>query len=120
MGQSAIASAESLRLPVGTTGESITVKAELNAGEALDLRDAPGDKTLAVILAYLEGWTFVGPGDAPLPYSPQQSLADRRDTLRALKVSVLGAIVNALEPHVSAAQRAVEEKKTTPPSEAAS
>jgi hypothetical protein len=120
MGTSAIASAESIRLPVGTNGDFITVKAELNAGEALDLADAPGDKTLAAIMAYLEGWSFVGIGDQPLPYSPQQSIADRRDTLRALKVSVLRAIVTALEPHVLAQQQAVEEKKTIPPTEAAS
>jgi hypothetical protein len=120
MGHCAIASAESIRLPVGTNGDFITVKAELTAGEALDLADVPGDKTLAAIIAYLEGWSLVGIGDQPVPYSPQQSIAERRDTLRALKVSVLRAIVAALEPHVTAQQQAVEEKKTTPPSEAAS
>jgi hypothetical protein len=114
MGHNAIASVESIRLPVGTNGDYITVKAELNAGEALDLSEAAGDKTLAAIIAYLEGWSLVGPSDVPIPYSPQQSIAERRDTLRALKVSAMRAIVDALEPHVLAQQRAIEEKKTIP------
>jgi hypothetical protein len=117
MGHCAIASAESVRLPL-SNGDFITVKTELNAGEALDLAAVPGDKTFAALIAYLEGWSLVGLDDHPLPYSPMQSVADRRDTLRALKFSVLREIVAVLEPHVTASQRAVEEKKT--PSEGAS
>lgn len=120
MGQSAIASAEEVRLPFGTNGDFIVVRQELNAGESMDLDREPGDKTLAAIVAYLVGWSLVGDDNAPLPYSPRLSLAARRDTLRALKVSVMRDIVAALEPHVLAQQVAVEEKKTTPPVEAGS
>ena len=119
MGHSAIASADAIRLPL-TNGDYITVKQELSAGEALDLAEEAGDKTIAAIMAYLEGWSLVGPDDVPVPYHPLLSRAERRDTLRALKVSVLKDIVAVLEPHVTAQQRAVEEKKTTPLVEAAS
>ncbi|HZD63875.1 MAG TPA: hypothetical protein VE200_13895, partial [Xanthobacteraceae bacterium] len=74
---------ESVRLPL-SDGDFITVKKELNAGEGLDLEAEPPPRTLPVILAYLVGWSFVGPGNIPIPYSLSQSAAERRDTLRSL------------------------------------
>ena len=119
MGRNSIASAEAIRLPLGD-GDFITVKQELNAGESIDLANEPGDKILASIMAYLIGWSLVGADDIPIPYHPMQSADERRATLRALTLSRLKEIVAVLEPHVTAAQREVEEKKTTPPVEVAS
>lgn len=119
MGTSAIASSESVRLPL-SNGDFLTVKKELNTGESLDLGDDPGNRTLATVLAYLVGWSLVGSDGAPLPYSPMQSLDERRDMLRALKTSVFEEMTDALLPHIKAARRVLEEKKTTPPVEVGS
>jgi len=104
---------ESVRLPL-SDGDFITVKKELNAGEGLDLEAEPPPRTLPVILAYLVGWSFVGAGNEPIPYSPMQSLDERRATLRNLDTATMDEIVEALAPHVRANRRAVEEKKTIP------
>jgi len=113
MGRNAIASADVVRVPL-PDGEFLTVKTELNAGEALDLADEPGNRTLAAVVAYLVGWSLVGQNDAPIPYSPAQSTDDRRDTLRALKSSTFEAITAALLPHIQKSRQAIAEKKTTP------
>jgi hypothetical protein len=111
MGRCRVASAEIVRLPL-SDGDFLTVKKELNAGEGLDLEAEPLPRTLAVILAYVVGWSFVGPGGAPIPYSPMQSFDERRDTLRSLDTATMDEIVEALAPHVRANRRAIEEKKT--------
>jgi hypothetical protein len=113
MGRSALASSDAVRLPL-SDGEYITVKKELNAGESFDLDDEPGNRTLNTVVAYLVGWSFVGPDDVPIPYSPMQSVAERRDTLRAVKESVMKEITDALLPHLVALRRAEQEKKTIP------
>ena len=113
MGRSAIASADVVRLPLAD-GEYITVKTELNAGEALDLDETPGSRTLNTVIAYLVGWSLTGPNDQPLHYNPAQSLEERRDTLRALRAVTFNAITDALLPHIRASRRAIEEKKTPP------
>jgi len=95
-------------------GDFLTVKKELNAGEGLDLQAVQGDRTLAAILAYLVGWSFVGADDQPLPYHPMQSIEERRATLCNLDTATMDEIIDALGPHMLAARRAVEEKKTTP------
>ena len=113
MGRSAIASGDVVRLPL-PDGEYIVVKTELNAGEALDLDESPGSKTLATVIAFLVGWSLVGDTDQPLPYSPMMSIDERRDTLRALRASTFNAITDALLPHIRASRQAIEEKKSTP------
>jgi hypothetical protein len=113
MGRCRVASADIVRLPI-SGGDFLTVKKELNAGEGLDLEAEPVPRTLAVILAYLVGWSLVGQDDTPIPFSPMQSLDERRATLRSLDTATMDEIVEALAPHVRANRRAVEEKKTTP------
>ena len=113
MGRCRVASSDVIRLPV-SDGDFLTVKKELNAGEGLDLEGEPAPRTLAVILAYLVGWSFLGTDQAPIPYSPMQSLEERRDTLRSLDTATMDEIVEALAPHLRANRRAVEEKKTIP------
>jgi hypothetical protein len=104
---------EAVRLPL-SDGDFITVKKELNAGEGLDLEAEPAPRTLPVILAYLVGWSFVGADNTPIPYSPMQSVDERRATLRNLDTATMDEIVEALAPHLRANRRAIEEKKTTP------
>jgi hypothetical protein len=113
MGRCRLASADVIRLPL-SDGDFLTVKQELTAGEGLDLEGEPVPRTLPVILAYLVGWSFVGEDDRPIPYSPMQSVEERRDTLRSLDTATMDEIVEALAPHLRANRRAVEEKKTTP------
>lgn len=113
MGRCRIASADVIRLPL-SDGDFLTVKKELNAGEGLDLEAEPAPRTVAVILAYLVGWSFVGTDGIPIPYSPMQSVEERRDTVRSLDTATMDEIVEALGPHVRANRRAVEEKKTIP------
>src|SRR6186713_1252099 len=113
MGRSRIASSDIMRLSL-SGGDFLTVKKELNAGEGLDLEAEPVPRTLAVILAYLVGWSFVGADQQPIPYSPMQSVDERRATLRNLDTATMDEIVEALAPHLRANRRAVEEKKTTP------
>lgn len=113
MGRCRMVTPESVRLPL-SEGDFITVKKELNAGEGLDLEAEPPPRTLPVILAYLVGWSFVGTGNEPIPYSPMQSLDERRATLRNLDTATMDEIVEALAPHLRANRRAVEEKKTIP------
>ena len=113
MGHSALASRDSVRLPL-SDGHYIIVKKELSAGESWDLDDAPGNRTQNAVLAYLVGWSFVGDDDLPIPYSPMQPLDERRDTLRAVKESRVKEITDVLLPHLVAIRRAEEEKKTTP------
>jgi len=114
MGRNSIASADVVRL-VLPDGDFISVKQELNAGESIDLAHEPGDKILSTILAYVVGWSLVGQDEIPIPYSPMQSVDERRATLRALTLSRMQEIVAVLEPHVVATQKTVEEKKTTQP-----
>jgi hypothetical protein len=113
MGRCRIVSPDVVRLPL-SDGDFLTVKKELNAGEGLDLEAEPLPRTLAVIVAYLVGWSFVGPGNIPIPYSLSQSAQERRDTLRSLDTATMDEIVEALAPHVRANRRTVEEKKTIP------
>jgi hypothetical protein len=113
MGRCALASSDVVRLPL-PDGEFLTVKTELTAGESIDLADEPGNRILAAVLAYLVGWSLVGFDDRPIPYSPAQSLEERRDTLRALKTTTFEAITAVLGPHIAASRRAIEEKKTIP------
>ena len=113
MGRCRMVTPESVRLPL-SEGDFITVKKELNAGEGLDLEAEPAPRTLPVILAYLVGWSFVGADNTPIPYSPMQSVDERRATLRNLDTATMDEIVEALAPHLRANRRAVEEKKTTP------
>jgi len=108
-----LASSDDIRLPL-PDGHFLTVKKELNAGEGLDLDDSTGNRAIETILAYLVGWSLVGPENVPLPYSPMQSLDERRATLRALKTAAMDEIVEAILPHLRANRRRVEEKKTTP------
>jgi hypothetical protein len=113
MGRSRLASSDIVRVSL-SDGDFLTVRKELNAGEGLDLEAAPPPRTLAVILAYLVGWSFVDDDQRPIPYSPTQAVEERRDTLRNLDTATMDEIVEALAMHVRANRRAVEEKKTTP------
>jgi len=108
-----LASSDDIRLSL-PDGHFLTVKKELNAGEGLDLDDSVGNRTIETILAYLVGWSLVGPDNTPLPYSPMQSIEERRATLRALKTAAMDDIGEALVPHIRANRRVVAEKKTIP------
>jgi hypothetical protein len=119
MGDSALASRDSVRLPL-SDGHYIIVKKELSAGESWDLDDAPGNRTQNAVLAYLVGWSFVGDDNLPIPYHPMLPLDERRDTLRAVKESRVKEMTDALLPHLVALRRAEQEKKTIPPVEVGS
>jgi len=96
-------------------GDFLTVKKELNAGEYVDyLTDRPADRVFAAPLAYLVGWSLVGVGGEPIPYSMGQSRDERRDVLRSLDQVTMLEIVKAIDAHASSTDRTVEEKKTIP------
>jgi hypothetical protein len=113
MRQCALASADVVRLPL-PDGHFITVKKELNAGEAVDLEYVTGNRTFPAVLAYLVGWSLVGFDETPIPYSPMQSVDERLSTLRALKASTFNAITTALLPHMRQSRQDIDEKKTIP------
>jgi hypothetical protein len=114
MGRCRIVSPESVRLPM-SDGDFLTVKKELNAGEYVDyLTDRAAGKFFALQLAYLVGWSFVGRGGVPIPYSLDQAIDERRDTLRNLDTATMHEIVTAIQAHEQANELAVQEKKTPP------
>ena len=114
MGRNRLVSPESVRVPL-SDGDFLTVKRELSAGEYLDcLQDGAAGNRFADWIAYLVGWSLVGPHDAPIPYAPSMSVDERRDTLRSLDVATIVEIDVAIKAHVAANERAVQEKKTTP------
>jgi len=114
MGRCRIVSPESVRLPL-SDGDFLTVKKELNAGEYVDyLTDRQADRVFAAPLAYLVGWSLVGVGGEPIPYSMGQSRDERRDVLRSLDQVTMLEIVKAIDAHASSTDRTVEEKKTIP------
>jgi hypothetical protein len=114
MGRNRIVSPETIRLPL-SDGDFLTVKKELNAGEYIDLlTDSAAGKYFAKQLAYLVGWTLVGHNDAPIPYSLIQSLDERRDILRSLDTATMVELVQAINDHEAANERAIAEKKRIP------
>ena len=115
MGRLRGVTAETVRLPL-SEGDFVTVTKELNAGEYFDLvKDGVAGHAFPVLVAYLVGWSFLDLDGQPIPYSVQQSLDERRDTLRsALDVPTLVELVAAVEAHHAALERAIQEKKTTP------
>lgn len=114
MGRCRIVSPDVVRLPI-SDGDFLTVKRELNAGEYVDyLTDRAAGKFFALQLAYLVGWSLVGHGGAPIPYSPDQAIDERRDTLRSLDTATMHEIVIAVQAHEQANELAVQEKKTIP------
>lgn len=105
---------DTIRLPL-TDGDFLTVKKELNAGEYIDsVTEGAAGKPFASVVAYLVSWTLVGINDAPLAYALGMSADERRDVLRSLDVATLVELVQAIDAHVAANERAVQEKKRMP------
>lgn len=103
-----------VRLPL-SGGDYVDVQQELNAGDYFDLLVAMGDrKPFAKILAYLIGWSLVGGEGQPLPYSLDQSEAERRDTVRSLNKATMRELIAVIDRHEKAEEAAIEAKKKTP------
>ena len=103
-----------VRLPL-SEGDFIDCKAELNAGEYLDLLSAITARDFfAKTIAYLVGWSFVDTSGAPVPYHLRLTIDERRATLRALDAQTLHEILAAIDEHEAAQEAAREEKKTAP------
>ena len=93
-------------------GDYVDVKRELNAGEYYDLLVALGErKPFSKILQYVVGWSFTGLADTPIPYALDMDEEARRDTVRALDKATIRELVDAVDKHEAAEERALEEKK---------
>lgn len=104
-----------VRLPL-STGDTVDVIRELNAGEHWDLLTAQAAReAFALILAYVVGWSFLGLDGQPLPYSLDLDLAARRDTVRGLNKYVVRELIGRLRRHEEEADAAVDAKKKTTP-----
>jgi hypothetical protein len=115
MGRSRVVVPEVVRLTL-TEGDFLDVKRDLNAGEYFDLLTAMADRQkFAKILAYVVGWSFLGPDDRPLPYSVDDPEQARRDTISALDKATLREIIAAIDKHEAAQDAALAKKKATPP-----
>jgi hypothetical protein len=92
----------------------VDVKADLNAGEYVDLlRDMADRKSFAKILAYVLGWSLIGLDGQPLPYDPDGDEQIRRDTVRSLDKYTLRELVAALDRHEAVQDAAHTAKKKT-------
>ncbi len=115
MGRSRVVVPELVRLAL-TEGDFIDVKRDLNAGEYFDLLTAMADRQkFSKILAYLVGWSFVGPDEHPIPYAIDDPEAARRDTIGALDKASLRELIAAIDAHEAAQESALAKKKATPP-----
>lgn len=115
MGRSRVVVPEVVRLAL-TEGDFLDVKRDLNAGEYFDLLTAMADRQkFAKILAYVLGWSFLGPDDRPLPYSVDDPEQARRDTISALDKATLRELIAAIDKHEAAQDAALAKKKATPP-----
>ncbi len=93
-------------------GDFVDVVRELNAGEYNDLLRAMVDrKPFSKILAYVIGWSFVGPDDKPLEYSIHLDEETRRATIRSLDKATFRELMAAIDKHELAEEAALEEKK---------
>jgi hypothetical protein len=103
-----------VRLPL-SGGFFVDVTRELNAGEYFDLQVALADRrAYAKVLAYVVGWSLLGPDDQPLPYSLDLDETVRRDTVRNLKVPTVRELLAVIDKHEKAQEAASQEKKTAP------
>jgi hypothetical protein len=103
---------ERLKLP---DGYFVDVKKELNAGEYVALLMDQGKGVyFAKVLHYVVSWSLVGRDDKPLPYSLDMPTKDRLDTLGALNVATMKALIEAVDAHESAQEQERMQKKTTP------
>ena len=113
MGRARVVVPEVVRLAL-TEGDFIDVKRDLNAGEYFDLLTAMAERRkFAKILAYLVGWSFVGPDDHPIPYDLDTPELARRDTIGALDKATLRELIGAIDQHEAAQDQAVAKKKAT-------
>lgn len=115
MGRIRVVVPEVVRLTL-TEGDFLDVKRDLNAGEYFDLLTAMADRQkFAKILAYVVGWSFVGPDERPIPYSIDDAESARRDTIGALDKATLRELIAAIDKHEAAQDAALAKKKATPP-----
>jgi hypothetical protein len=104
-----------------STGDTVTILQELNAGEYWDLLQARAAReSFALILAYAVSWSLVGLDGQPLPYSLELPLATRRDTVRGLNKRIVRELIARLTKHEEAEEAAYAKKKPTPPAAPAS
>lgn len=113
-----------VRLPL-SDGDWIDVQRELNAGDYYDFLTAwAAREPFAKILAYVLGWSFIGPDGQPLtvagpdgtaqPYSLDVPANTRRDLIRSLDKETTKELLATLDRH-EAAQDAIRiAKKKTP------
>jgi hypothetical protein len=103
-----------VRLPI-SAGDYLDVQQELNAGDYRDMILALSEhQAFAKVLAYLLGWSFVGPDGQPLPYGLELPLEVRRETVRSLDTDTARELVAAIDRHEAASDAAREEKKRIP------
>jgi len=115
MGRSRVVVPEVVRLAL-SDGDYIDVKRDLNAGEYFDLLTAMAERQkFSKILAYVVGWSFVGPDDHPIPYTLDDPEQARRDTIGALDKATLRELIAAIDKHEGAQDAALAKKKATPP-----
>jgi hypothetical protein len=103
---------ERLKLP---DGYFVDVKKELNAGEYVALLTDQGKGVyFAKVLHYVVSWSLVGRDNKPLPYSLDMSAKDRLDTLGALNVATMKALIEAVDAHEVKQEQERTEKKMIP------
>ena len=108
-----------VRLPL-SDGDFIDVKKRLSAGEYFEMLQAQANRDgFAKLLTYIVGWSLCGPNNAPLPYSPDLSEAERRTTLRGLEDDTWSELIAAVTAH-EAKEDAEREAKKLPPTRAGS
>jgi hypothetical protein len=95
-----------------STGDTVTILHELNAGEYWDLLQARAAReSFALILAYAVSWSLVGLDGQPLPYSLELPLDTRRDTVRGLNKRIVRELVARLTKHEEAEEAQHDAKK---------
>jgi hypothetical protein len=100
-----------------STGDTVDVITELNAGEYWDLLTARAARQpFALILAYVTGWSLLGLDGQPVPYSLELDAALRLATVRNLNKRIVRELIARLNRHEDAEEAAYAEKKTTPAS----
>src|ERR1700733_4719545 len=100
MGSCHVVQPETVRLPL-SSGDTVEIKKELNAGEYIDQLKALAErKEFAKILASLVSWSFtVSPGGPPLPYALDLPEDVRRETIRAQDKRIIWELIATIDRH---------------------
>lgn len=124
MGRCRVLVPEVVRLTI-SDGDYLDVKKTLNAGEYRDLMANMagtshfGERAIvdlrkvgiAKVLQYLVGWSLVGIGEKPLPYSLEMPEDARIATLRGLERETFSEILDAVDAHEERVDQEREARK---------